>query len=135
MARWDNTAFFRTRNKSRLEEAIRYCCSRYGYSQASTVPLITEKAAREMQYGKSTESAIWAFAWLPTVSEWTIVKTAPFELLCEYPRGYLRPRLGVISMLLGCSAVQINLYDGAGDFDPGGGCERKLLHLGATSTS
>ena len=65
-----------------------------------------------MHYGKSLESSIWAFAWLPTTTEWTIVKTAPLELLCEYSRGNLRPRLAQVSMLLGCSAMQVNMYDG-----------------------
>lgn len=113
MARSDRTAFFHTRNKQRLLAAIKYCCSCDDYHEIPTPRTISEQDAHRMYYGKSHESPIWAFAWLPTTTQWTVLKTAPPEWLCEYPGGYLRPRLAVISMLLGCCAIQVNMYQEA----------------------
>lgn len=72
---------------------------------------IEEPDAYWMQYGKSLQSRIWAVSWIPTNKMWTVVKTSPFELLCEYAKNCMRPRLAEIAMLLECPALQVNLYD------------------------
>ncbi len=72
-----------------------------------------------MQYGNGASAPIWEVALVPGEDGWVVVKTAPFELLCER-RGedegdeLTTPRLAALTRTLGTEGFQLNLYDGVG---------------------
>lgn len=111
MAKWDNTVFFKTKDVQLLSLAIQKSFSLDNYELCEVTPVISDSDAYQMRYGKSHESRIWACALIPTDREWTIIKTSPFEVLCEYPRGYLHPRLELLSCMMRSPAIQVNVYD------------------------
>lgn len=110
MAKWDNTVFFKTKDVELLSLAIQKSFSLDNYELCAETPVISDSDAYQMRYGKSHESRIWACAMIPTDREWTIIKTCPFEVLCEYPRGYLHPRLELLSCMMRSPAIQVNVY-------------------------
>lgn len=62
-----------------------------------------------MQYGTGETCALWGAAILRG-EQWSVIKTAPFELLCEVVDRV--PRISQLARELGCDAFQLNLYDG-----------------------
>ncbi len=65
-----------------------------------------------MQYGTGATSDRWALALGIGQGGWSIVKTAPLELLAE-PGPSGEHRLGIIiARALRCDALHVSLYDG-----------------------
>jgi hypothetical protein len=58
---------------------------------------------------------LWAAAVLPGRDGWSVLKTAPFELLCERSPVHDVPRLSWLAVTLGCEVFQHNLYDSSGE--------------------
>lgn len=50
-------------------------------------------------------------ALFPGRGGWTIIKTFPFEFLCQRAEGASRPRLSALAMELGCDAFYLGVYD------------------------
>jgi hypothetical protein len=66
-----------------------------------------------MQYGSALGNNDWSVAVFPGGTGWTVVKTAPLELLGERAPGKNRMRLIDVAARMRTEAVQINLYDGS----------------------
>jgi hypothetical protein len=66
-----------------------------------------------MQYASALENNEWSVAVFPGTTSWTVVKTAPLELLGERAPGKSRMRLLDVAARLQADAAQINLYDGS----------------------
>jgi hypothetical protein len=60
-----------------------------------------------MQFGTAETSPRWGIAGFAGAPGWTVLQTAPLELLCD-PVG----RLGALARRLGRAAFQLNVYDG-----------------------
>jgi hypothetical protein len=67
-----------------------------------------------MQYADALHNDLWGVAVFPGAPSWTVVKTAPLELLGERRRGADRMRLAEACAALGASAIQVNVYDSIG---------------------
>src|SRR4030095_15396357 len=100
MSEWCHTMFIYATDSVMIYEAI--CCLA-GLDKYYPVDPTTEKLAEhasKMQYGKSTDCAVWGIAWIPTLKEWSILKSCPFSLLALPAGNLLRPRLGTLCTLL-----------------------------------
>ncbi|OJT25563.1 hypothetical protein BO221_06735 [Archangium sp. Cb G35] len=110
MSKWGHATFFRTRNLDALERAIRDLCLEEGLVATPYVRRKRETWDR-MQYGTGATSDRWALAIGAGQGGWTVVETAPFELLAE-PRPSGEHRLGILARALRCEALHVSLYDG-----------------------
>ncbi|RKH74679.1 hypothetical protein [Corallococcus aberystwythensis] len=99
---------FRTDDLDALGHAIRDLCLAEGLVTAPYVRRKREKWDR-MQYGTGATSDRWALAFGTGLGGWSVVKTAPLELLAE-PGTSGEHRLGLIARVLGCDALHISLY-------------------------
>ncbi|MFP2896215.1 hypothetical protein [Corallococcus sp. 4LFB] len=110
MGDWGQVTLFRTDELDALERAIRDLCLTEGLVAAPYVRRKREKWDR-MQYGTGATSDRWALALGAGLGGWSVVKTAPLELLAE-PGASGEHRLGAIARTLGCEALHVSLYDG-----------------------
>ena len=112
MGEWQNSAWVKSSDTTAIQAAL---VDIFGSEKRSLVAKPpARKPARQdrMQYGKAADSRLWAVAMIPGAAGWTLLKTAPFELLCEKAPKAKGPRLGALAKALGCDAFQVNLYDG-----------------------
>lgn len=112
MGLWDNTAYLKCDDLDLIERAL---AELFELERRQPVPMPpARKPARHdpMQYQGADENELWAVALVPGAGGWTILKTAPFELLCERARGMNQPRLAGLTAALGVDGFQLNLYDG-----------------------
>ncbi|MGE6761718.1 hypothetical protein ACQKGO_27145 [Corallococcus interemptor] len=109
MGEWGQVTLFRTQELDALEQAIRNVCLAEGLVAAPYVRRKREKWDR-MQYGTGATSDRWALAIGAGLGGWSVVKTAPLELLAE-PASTREHRLGIIARVLGCEALHVSLYD------------------------
>ena len=109
MGEFDNTAFVATADTEAVAEALAKLFEASGRALVERPPLRKAPFPDPMQYGNGATSSRWAAAVLPG-KKWTIIKTAPFELLCEAVDG--RPRIALLAQELACDAFQLNVYDG-----------------------
>ncbi|MBN8227713.1 hypothetical protein JYK02_09350 [Corallococcus macrosporus] len=110
MGEWGQVTLFRTDDLDALERAIRNLCLEEGLV---AVPYVRRKRETwdRMQYGTGATSDRWALAIGAGRGGWSVVKTAPLELLAE-PGTTREHRLGLIARVLGCEALHVSLYDG-----------------------
>ena len=64
-----------------------------------------------MQYRSSSENRLWGLAIIPGMKGWSIVKTAPLELLGERAPKGKRLRIADVCADLGCDGFIDNIYD------------------------
>ncbi|OJH37918.1 hypothetical protein [Cystobacter ferrugineus] len=110
MGEWGQVTFFRTENLDALERALRDLCLAEGLVATPYVRRKREKWDR-MQYGTGATSDQWALALGAGRGGWSVVKTAPLELLAE-PGPSGEHRLGILARVLHCEALHVSLYDG-----------------------
>jgi len=65
-----------------------------------------------MQYGLGDEVKRWGIAGFPGAPGWTVVRTAPFELLLQGEQ----PLISQLAVRLRTTAFQYNLYDSTSQF-------------------
>ncbi|HEX8438328.1 hypothetical protein [Archangium sp.] len=110
MGEWGQATFFRTDDLNALERAIRDLCTEEGLVAAPYVRRKRETWDR-MQYGTGATSDRWALALGAGRGGWSVVRTAPFDLLAE-PGPSGEHRLGMIARALRCDALHVSLQDG-----------------------
>lgn len=110
MGEWGQVTFFRTDDLDAIERALGGLCLAEGLVAA---PYVRRKRERwdRMQYGTGATSDRWAIALGAGKGGWSVVKTAPLELLAE-PGASGEHRLGSIARVLRCEALHVSLYDG-----------------------
>jgi hypothetical protein len=64
-----------------------------------------------MQYGSDAENDLWGVALIPGIDRWSIIKTAPLELLGGRAPGGKRLRIGDFCAVLKCDGFINNIYD------------------------
>jgi hypothetical protein len=65
-----------------------------------------------MQYRRAAANPLWGVALVNGRPGWTIVRTAPLDLLMEGPAAGDRMRLGLLAKHLGAPMLAHNVYDG-----------------------
>jgi hypothetical protein len=72
-------------------------------------PQPTSSSEQMRIYPEDTVRALWIVGLFSGKSGWTIVKTWPYELLCQRAKGASRPRLSNLAIQLGCDAFHIRV--------------------------
>jgi hypothetical protein len=107
MGTWLNVAFVQTDDVARVEAVLRELVVGCGRTLVTPLPRQPEKYD-PMQYGKRDEVPRWAIAGFAGAPGWTVVRTAPLELLLLGDR----PLLAELAKRVGAAAFQYNVYDG-----------------------
>lgn len=115
MGEWSTVTYVRSTGLDHVAQAVVALCALEGYVLAPDPPPLSEPRYDAMRYGPGHASPLWAFALVPGAGDWTLVMTAPIELLGGRRPGSARPRLAELAALAGCDAFTFNLYDGTAD--------------------
>jgi|SRR5580704_10960309 hypothetical protein len=129
MGKWENTTYLKHGDASLVAAAIVELFAEEGMVQVERPSQRATFAHEPMQYGTALENNRWGVAVFPGAPGWTIVKTAPLELLGERAPTARRMRLVELTDRLKCGAFQINLYDSSSGLIliEADGCGRYLL--------
>lgn len=109
MGEWGYATFFHTDDLDAVESAIARVCEASGMRGVEYKPRKREQWDA-MQYGTGASSDRWSLAVGAGRRGWSIVRSAPFELLAE-PTESGEHRLGLVARALGCEALHVSLYD------------------------
>lgn len=110
MGYWVNTTYVHHGEAGVVADALSSLCLAEGRQPAAPAPrerLLVEP----MQYGTALGNDLWGLAVFPGAPSWTVVQSAPLELLAERARGAAHMRLADLCCRLGASAFQLNVYD------------------------
>jgi len=111
MGSWRNVAFVQTDQLDRVESELLALVMERGRRRVQ--PTQRAPPARDaMQYGSGDEVRRWGIAGFPGAPGWTVVRTAPFELLLQGEQ----PLISRLAMRLKAAAFQYNLYDSTSQF-------------------
>ena len=126
MGRWQNTTYVACGDVSRVADTLVALCRDEGMGPVARPALRQPPRYDPMQYADALENNLWGAAVFPGAPGWTVVKTAPFELLAERAPGAGGMRLAALGNRLGAGGCQVNLYDSSAlillEMDRCGGC-------------
>jgi len=122
MGTWLNVAFIQCADIAQVERELSRLLVEGGRRLTTPKPRTPELYDR-MQYGLGDEVQRWGLAGFHGAPGWTVLRTAPFELLMQGTP----PLLARLSSRLGVPAFQYNIYDTTPEFlmevDAGGRVE------------
>jgi hypothetical protein len=137
MGDWNNVTYVRAGDAAEVERAIAALFATEG-REAVRAPRSRKLAPLHrdpMQYGRARESDLWGVAIVPAERGFTVVRSAPFDLLVERAPGASRPRLAALAERLGTSALAFNLYDSTDGVLVEATAAGAALHSGFTGQS
>jgi hypothetical protein len=111
MGSWRNVAFVQVDDLARVESELLALVTERGRRRIQPVRR-TPQVQEAMQYGSGDEVKRWGIAGFPGAPGWTVVRTAPFELLLQGEP----PLISRLAMRLRSAAFQYNLYDSTSQF-------------------
>jgi hypothetical protein len=124
MGFWTNITYLNHANHEEVAARLVRLAEAEGRRRVNRPPTRVPERYDPMQYKGADENALWGIAVFPGIAGWTVIKTAPLELLGERATGQQRMRLAELTSALGCAGFQYNVYDSSGavlvEVDPTG---------------
>lgn len=115
MGYWENTTYVQHGSALEVAKALTSLLGKEQMEPIEVPPRSVKRGVREpMQYDDALHNDLWGIAVFPGAPSWTVLKTAPLELLAERRVGADRMRLAELCAGLSASAIQVNVYDGTG---------------------
>jgi hypothetical protein len=111
MGTWLNVAFIQSADTSQVEKELSRLLTESGRRLTTHKPR-TPEPYDPMQYGLGDEVQRWGLAGFQGAPGWTVLRTAPFELLMQGKP----PLLARLATRLGAPAFQYNIYDSTPGF-------------------
>lgn len=112
MALWENTVYLACDARERVAQALTALFGAEGM-QPSPPPAPRERQAVEpMQYAGALDNDLWALALFPGAPGWSVLKSAPLDLLVERAADAQQMRLAALCARLNCIALHFACYDG-----------------------
>jgi len=115
MGYWVNTTYINHGDVAAVSEALTAIFHKEGMI---AIPPPAQRAARAgepMQYDRAMNNDLWGVAVFPGAESWTVIQTAPLELLAEQSPTTSQMRLADLCVALSASAIQLNVYDSTGN--------------------
>ena len=112
MALWENTVYLACEAGARVAQALTAAFAAEGMQPVPPPARRTRQAIEPMQYAGALDNDLWALAWFPGAPGWSVLKTAPLDLLVERAAGAPRMRLAALCAALDCVALHFACYDG-----------------------
>jgi hypothetical protein len=107
---WENTTYVKATPAVVLDTLTSHF-AREGMERVASPPKRQRSSYEPMQYAGALLNDLWSVAVFPGAPSWTVIKTAPLELLGERAAGTARPRLADLCSRLSTTAFQVNVYD------------------------
>jgi hypothetical protein len=114
MGYWENTTYIKHGNVKEVVQTLDAVFAQEGMLRVPAPSQRTRLAVEPMQYDGALDNDLWGFAVFPGAPGWTVVKTAPLEVLSERAAAAVHMRLVEVCRSLGASAFQLNVYDSSG---------------------
>jgi hypothetical protein len=114
MGYWENTGYVAHGSVGDVAEALVEIITGEGMALVPRPPRREPEAYDSLQYQGGPANARWAIAVFPGAPGWTVIKTAPFELLAETPPDARRMRFVDLCDFLGAVGFQLHVYDTTG---------------------
>jgi hypothetical protein len=114
MGYWVNTTYVNHGDVQSLANALEALCVSEGMERVQAPPQRERLLVEPMQYEDSLKNDLWGVAIFPGAPSWTVIQTAPLELLAERAPGAQRMRLANLCTKLSAPAFQLNVYDTTG---------------------
>jgi len=114
MGYWVNTTYINHGNVSEVADTLVAICRGEGMKPVSSPAPRARLVVEPMQYDSALHNDLWGVAIFPGAASWTVVQTAPLELLAECAPGAARMRLAELCRRLSVSAFQLHVYDSTG---------------------
>lgn len=111
MGYWVNTTYVNHPKASDVSDALVGLCRSEGMELSPTPPERTSMLIEPMQYDRALDNDLWGAAIFPGAASWTVIQTAPLELLADRAKGAASMRLSDLCKRLSASAFQLNVYD------------------------
>ncbi len=112
MGYWENTTYIETGNTERVITEIIALFSAEGMELVEEPSQLEYKIDGSMHYGDALESNFWGLAIFPGSVNWTVIKSAPLELLSEKVPDTSQMRLVKLCERLGALGFQLHVYNG-----------------------
>jgi hypothetical protein len=114
MGYWENTTYVKHGSVADVARALDTVFAKEGMVRVAAPSQRARLRVEPMQYDGALDNDLWGFAIFPGSSGWSVVKSAPLEVLSERPSSGERMRLADVCEALATSAFQINVYDSTG---------------------
>jgi len=114
MGYWENTTYIRHDRVADVAGALDRVFAREGMAPVPVPAQRARLAVEPMQYDGALDNDLWAFALFPGADGWSVLKSAPLEVLSERAQGAGRMRLVDVCRELEATAFQVNVYDSSG---------------------
>lgn len=112
MALWENTVYLACGAGERIVQALVEVCAQEGMQPIPSPAPRQRQAIEPMQYAGALDNDLWALALFPGAPGWSVLKSAPLDLLVERAAGAPRMRLAQLCATLDCAALHFGCYDG-----------------------
>jgi hypothetical protein len=112
MALWENTVYLACTAGERLVQALAAAFATEGMQPVPPPAPRERQTVEPMQYAGALDNDLWAVAVFPGASGWSLIKTAPLDLLVERAAQAPRMRLAALCARLDCVALHFASYDG-----------------------
>jgi hypothetical protein len=113
MGYWENTTYLRHPDPLVVADAIAALFAEEGMRRIARPPGREPTSHEPMQYAGALQNDLWGVAVIPGNGEWTIIKTAPLELLGERAPGGSQMRIVDLAARLAVTGFQLNVHDGS----------------------
>jgi hypothetical protein len=111
MGYWTNTTYVNHGDVQAVATAVEGLCAAEGMQRVASPPERARLLVEPMQYDVAVNNDLWGLALFPGADAWTVIQTAPLELLGERAAGASHMRLADLSRSLAVPAFQLNVYD------------------------
>ena len=110
MGLWANTVYVNSGSVDAVVETLKN-----QFATEDMVPTTVQTRNRllyePMQYDDALHNDHWSLAVFPGASSWTVIQSAPLELMAEHLANSDRRRISDLCVELSCSALLVNVYD------------------------
>jgi hypothetical protein len=110
---WENTTYVEA-DTARVATALEEQLAAEGMRRIERPAKRAAPKSSPMQYEGALANDLWGIAVFPGAPGWSVVKTAPLELLGERARGQKAMRFLELSLHLGAAGLQYHVYDSVG---------------------
>jgi hypothetical protein len=114
MGYWTNTTYVNHTSVAAVSDALTAIFHKEGMTAIAPPAERAALLVEPMQYDSALNNDLWGVAVFPGAESWTVIQTAPLELLSERCPTKSRMRLADLCVALSASAFQINVYDSTG---------------------
>lgn len=114
MGYWTNTTYVNHASVAAVSAALTAMFEKEGMTAVAAPAERAGLLVEPMQYDCALNNDLWGVAVFPGAESWTVIQTAPLELLAEQCPTTSRMRLANLCAALSASAFQLNVYDSTG---------------------